>query len=920
MELIDLAIDFETHYSSEYSLDKMPTAQYIMDERFEIIGVSYKLGDAPTVWISGTMEEIHGELSKLPWDKIRVIAHNARFEAAILEWRMGFRPASYFCTMVGSRPHLVPFAGGASLDALLRYTGLGIKGTYVQQAKGKHRADFLPEEMGAYRDYCINDTEGGAQLARKLSSILPADELAVIDATIKKYVRPTLLLNKNALVVRLGEIEHEKTQRLVELQSKHQVKLDEIRSRKKFSALLADALGSANELPTKTSKSTGQKTYAFAKDDIEFKALLTHGSERVRDLVGAKLFFSSTLEESRIKRLIEMHDALSGRLAVPLVYYGAHTGRFSGDELINLQNLPRVEYADKSKTVVKKGHLRFAVTAQPGYSIVAADLSNIEARIVATLSGQDDLREGFRLGRDIYASFASTVYQVQVHKDTHPKERFVGKTCLTGDTPVLCRRGWVRLDQVRQSDQVWDGVEWVCHEGRQDNGEQHTQDICGISLTPDHHVWSGTQWSEARLVAQDGDTLFRSLAIGAASLPSAGTCLELEEALRHCWSDATVGNLNTSWITTILRILNLRGAKIAGEPRDAKNAIGCMLRRCRKTITERDYSIDSRRLLLDVIHRLAASINRMEVEALKSVPRGAKIEPSFLDMLELSRAGTNQLWRWIAETTKGTTNPEISASLQGESRCLTAEQLRIYKTKLRVYDLLSAGPRHRFTVLTNNGPLIVHNCILGLGYGMGWRKFYLKMAQEGILMTEQEAKRIVYLYRATYPCIPQLWRDMDYAAQTFLTDRTAMYPWRGLIFAHERIILPNGMPIVYPGIVKTPHGIGFRGRFAKAASLGPQLAGEEYADLTNVWGGAFTENVAQALARIILTRAELKLAQMGIVAALQVHDELVFHVPTVLVDRVKKVIAEVMCEEVPWMPDLPVAVEVHHGATYGDAK
>jgi DNA polymerase len=214
-------------------------------------------------------------------------------------------------------------------------------------------------------------------------------------------------------------------------------------------------------------------------------------------------------------------------------------------------------------------------------------------------------------------------------------------------------------------------------------------------------------------------------------------------------------------------------------------------------------------------------------------------------------------------------------------------------------------------------------CILGLGFGMGWKKFHLKMIQEGIIMSPEEAKRIVYLYRNTYAKIPGLWRDFDYAARKFMTDRQAMYPWRGLIFAHERIILPNGMPILYPGIRFTNSGgIGFRSRFAKESMADTAADGisAPAAHLNNVWGGAFTENVAQALARIILTRAELKLAKMGIVSVLNVHDELVWIIPTILVSRVKKVIAEVMTEQVDFLPDLPVAVEIHDGFTYGSAK
>ena len=51
--LIDLALDFETHYSSEYSLRKMQNAEYVLDDRFEVIGFSLKLPGSDTRWVSG---------------------------------------------------------------------------------------------------------------------------------------------------------------------------------------------------------------------------------------------------------------------------------------------------------------------------------------------------------------------------------------------------------------------------------------------------------------------------------------------------------------------------------------------------------------------------------------------------------------------------------------------------------------------------------------------------------------------------------------------------------------------------------------------------------------------------------------------------------------------------------------------------
>lgn len=86
---------------------------------------------------------------------------------------------------------------------------------------------------------------------------------------------------------------------------------------------------------------------------------------------------------------------------------------------MNLQNLPR------------GGALRQALCAPEGKMLVACDSSQIEARVVAWLAGQDDLLEAFAAGRDVYSEFASKVYGRQVTK-ADKVERFVGKTCILG--------------------------------------------------------------------------------------------------------------------------------------------------------------------------------------------------------------------------------------------------------------------------------------------------------------------------------------------------------------------------------------------------------------------------------------------------------------------------------------------------------
>jgi DNA polymerase len=167
----------------------------------------------------------------------------------------------------------------------------------------------------------------------------------------------------------------------------------------------------------KKSLATGRQTYAFSKTDEEFKALLEHPDTQVQALVAARLGVKSTIEETRTERFIGI--ALRGPMPVPLRYYAAHTGRWGGDDKLNLQNLPRTS------------PLKKAILAPYGYVIIDSDSSQIEARTLAWLAGQDDLVEAFDRGEDVYRIMASAIY-LKAIEDVTKDERFVGKTTILG--------------------------------------------------------------------------------------------------------------------------------------------------------------------------------------------------------------------------------------------------------------------------------------------------------------------------------------------------------------------------------------------------------------------------------------------------------------------------------------------------------
>lgn len=413
-----LTIDWETFYSREFSLSKMTTQEYILSPHFEVIGISVKHNNNRTHWFTGTHEQIKDWLGQFPWENAMVIAHNAMFDGAILEWIFDIHPRMYHCTMMSSRPICVPFTprGRSSLAMIAQFYNLPPKGTEVQNALGMRRRDFNAQAMQNYADYCMHDTELAHYIFMKHVKILPSQELELIDATIKKFTRPVLELDVEVLRQRLAEVEQEKAT-VLENCGLHSREL--LMSNNQFAAALK-LFGV--EPPTKISPRTGKTAYAFAKTDVAFKELLDHEDVRVQLIVTARLKVKSTQEETRLQRFIDVYHASqqSGMpFAVPLLYCAAHTHRFGGWDKLNLQNLGR------------GSALRKAIIAPVGSKIVAGDLSQIEARITACLAGQTDLVDAFARGDDVYSLFASKLFGFEVSK-ANTTERFVGKTCILG--------------------------------------------------------------------------------------------------------------------------------------------------------------------------------------------------------------------------------------------------------------------------------------------------------------------------------------------------------------------------------------------------------------------------------------------------------------------------------------------------------
>ena len=402
-----LTIDFETFYSREFSLTKVTTEEYIRSPEFETIGVAVQINDGEPEWFSGDAESMHQFLKKFDWANSLALAHNAPFDGAILKWVYGLSPKGWLDTLSMGRALHGTNVGG-SLKVLANYYGLGEKGTEVENALGLHRADFSPEQLDRYGDYCKNDVTLTWELFNAMSAGFPAIELRLIDLTVRMFTEPVLQLDRRLLHDHLMW-ERQRKHELLENYDK-----EDLMSNQKFAAILRDY---GVTPPTKISLTTGKETLAFSKTDEEFKALLEHPNTQVQALVAARLGTKSTIEETRTARFLGISER--GALPVPLRYYAAHTGRWGGDDKLNLQNLQRTS------------PLKKAIIAPDGYMMIDSDSSQIEARTLAWLAEQDDLVEAFDRGEDVYKIMASAIYGKDVSEITKD-ERFVGKTTILG--------------------------------------------------------------------------------------------------------------------------------------------------------------------------------------------------------------------------------------------------------------------------------------------------------------------------------------------------------------------------------------------------------------------------------------------------------------------------------------------------------
>ena len=403
-----ITLDFETYYDVRLSLSKMSTVQYVQDDEFKVWGVGVKFNDEDTVWIPE--DEVKEFLEQIDWDNAALVCHNTLFDAYILTQVFGVYAKYYYDTAAMSRG-LFPNESAALKNVCTRLypdNPSMRKGEELVNAKGIRDLDpQLDEQIGGY---CIQDVDLTYAIFNKMRHEFPQSEFDLMDLTIRMFVEPKLTLDRALLYTYKDQIAAETAQKIEASGTTREI----LASQQKFANFLEEL---NITVPTKRSPTTGKMIPAFGKKDSAY-IQMCNMYPQYKHVWDAREAVKSRLEETRAERLLQSVNP-DGSFSVPLRYYAAHTGRFGGSEKINLQNLPR------------ESQLRNAITCKDPELLYIADLSNIEARMLAWLSGQEDLLNAFAQGEDVYCQFASQIYNRPITKD-NKLERYVGKTAILG--------------------------------------------------------------------------------------------------------------------------------------------------------------------------------------------------------------------------------------------------------------------------------------------------------------------------------------------------------------------------------------------------------------------------------------------------------------------------------------------------------
>jgi len=438
-----LLLDFETFFDSDYHLGKdkkaLSVVEYVTDSRFAFTGLGIQINDQSPRFIPGpyvpwAIERLKEKFG-VALHNCTIVAKNNKFDCLILVEKFDIYPP--YTIDIEDLSRYYDSRMSQKLSDLCKLFKLPAKGD-TKQFKGLYWETMTSEQRQAMREYCLGDVKNEKSLLEILLPMLdnPGNELDLARHTLNLYLKPILILDSEQAIQIAGDMERalsndlQKVAWVLKYRTKAKPNIPKImRAKKIFPQILQDCLDAATiegentvaeQVPMKQGKN--EMIPATAQNDVAFQYLLAHKDEKVRLLCRAKAACSSwPLHQSKVKRMIIQCECSDGLIRMPLKYYGAHTGRWSGSGGWNPMNLGGKGRGRPIHPLIAQ--VRGTLMAPDDYTLPIVDSAQIEARELAWVAHQDNLVKGFADGEDIYSEFASDLFQEKVWKPSEEEKK-----------------------------------------------------------------------------------------------------------------------------------------------------------------------------------------------------------------------------------------------------------------------------------------------------------------------------------------------------------------------------------------------------------------------------------------------------------------------------------------------------------------
>ena len=418
----DLLINLVTKLKDQKEICIDTETTNINANEADLVGISfsYETGKAFYIPLSINRDKTIKTLSHLKIlfesESITWIGQNLKYDLLVLKWYGIQLKGSFFDTMLAH--YTIEPEGKRSMD-LLSSEYLNYEPVHIDELigkKGKNQGNMRDVEIEKIKEYAAEDADITRQLKDQFLPLLIKKNVTAVFEKVENPLINVLVdmeyegINIDISFLRDYSKELEKDAKIYEENVYRQAGVRfNLASPKQLGEVLFDKL----KIDPKAKKTkTGQ--YATGEDVL---IKLAVQNKIVDDILGFREL--TKLKSTYVDALPELLNSKTGRIHTSYAQAVAVTGRLSSTNP-NLQNIP---VRTNSGREIRKAF----IPRNENYVLLSADYSQIELRIVAAISGDQNMCEAFRLNKDIHTATASKVYKID-EKDVTKEMRYKAKS------------------------------------------------------------------------------------------------------------------------------------------------------------------------------------------------------------------------------------------------------------------------------------------------------------------------------------------------------------------------------------------------------------------------------------------------------------------------------------------------------------